>query len=653
MLERRHNLFLFTLIVLALLKGALTRWLIFGTDNPVVAIALELAAVVGFLCLVDAAPLKRKPLVTLAAYASLVALMYANLLYASYFDQLADPATLFVANQVVSVLDIIVGLFRPIHILYLVDVTFMVVWAVNLSDPTLEARYRNGAVTAFGVLGALFFGAQLLIVASFPSSVDSFALAQARGLGAYQVIALLGQDNQAAASVLPTVSVAGGAADEPEGTVSPGAAVQRRIESLRKARYGPRVGNVKRGAYPDANVYLIQVEAYQAFAQGASIGDQEITPNMNAMAEESWLFTNAFAQTGSGNTADAEFVANSSLMPPAKTPAPVAYVDRVIPTLPRVLSDLGYRSITLHANDASFWNRKELYPALGFDAYYDKSSFGDAERIYRGASDKSFLTNTQRYLEDELSRHPLLYANVVTMSSHTPFTGIPVESRPLRLPEKMEKSRAGRFVGAISYTDEAVGEFIEWLKSSGQWDTSIVVLYGDHTAMQDLDLKGADKEIVEGILGRPYSETDRQRIAMMIHLPGQTRGGVIDSVVGQIDIAPTIADLLGEDISEMPHLGRSMFVDSEPLVMTRTFFPSGSFISAGVLFMPGISFDDGRALDIRTAREVTPGFQEKDDFKRVAELSAISDEWIRSCPPRSDVGDIGDAYIPRTVPRDY
>ncbi len=69
--------------------------------------------------------------------------------------------------------------------------------------------------------------------------------------------------------------------------------------------------------------------------------------------------------------------------------------------------------------------------------------------------------------------------------------------------------------------------------------------------------------------------------------------------------------------------------------------------------MPGISFEDGRALDIRTAREVTPGFQEKDDFKRVAELSAISDEWIRSCPPRSDVGDIGDAYIPRTVPRDY
>ncbi|PKQ15301.1 MAG: hypothetical protein CVT67_10375 [Actinobacteria bacterium HGW-Actinobacteria-7] len=645
MLERRDNAFLVTLIALALSKAALTRWLIFGVDNPAVGVALELAAIVGVLCLVDAAPLKRRPLLTFAAYLGLIALMYANLLYASYFDQLADPSTLMVAGQVGSVLGVIVTLLHPIHLLYVLDLTFMAVWAIHLSDRTLEPAYRSGTVTAFGVLGVVAFGFQLAVVASFPSTVDGLALAQARGLGAYQMAALMGGEPAASASALSVLpdSSAAGSSD----VNSPGAAVQRRVESLRQAQYGPRVGGVKRGEYADANVFVIQVESYQAFAQGTSIGDQQVTPNMNDFADQSWVFTNAFSQTGAGNTADAEFVANTSLMPPTKTPASVTYVDRELPALPRILSAAGYRAITMHANDASFWNRKELYASLGFDAYYDKKKFPSDDTIFRGASDEVFFSAAQRYLEAELSKGQPLYVNLVTMSSHAPFNGIPDDREPLRLPGDLKDCRAGQFLGAISYTDAAVGDFIAWLKASGQWDSSIVIIYGDHTAMKDLDLKGDNKRLVEELLGRPYSAVDRQRIAMMVHLPGQVQGEVNDSVVGQVDIAPTIADLLGEDISRVPHLGRSAFVDSDPLVITRSYFPAGSFIDNGMVFTPRMSFDDGSALDVRTGEETTPGFEERDLFDRAAGLSALSDEWIRSCPPRVNVGDIKDAEIPR------
>jgi phosphoglycerol transferase MdoB-like AlkP superfamily enzyme len=266
--------------------------------------------------------------------------------------------------------------------------------------------------------------------------------------------------------------------------------------------------------------------------------------------------------------------------------------------------------------------------------------------MYRGASDEVFFSTAEQYLDALLREEEPLYVNLITMSSHAPFNGVPRDRRPLQLPGELENSRAGRFLGALSYTDAAVGDFVTWLKETGQWDTSIVVLYGDHTALKDLELDGANKEIAEELLGRPYSAVDRQRIAMMVHLPGQVQGGVINSTVGQVDIAPTIADLLGENISEMPHLGRSMFVDSDPLVITRAYFPAGSFINSGVAFMPKMSFEDGAAIDVVEGSPRTAGFQERDDFKRVAELSALSDEWIRSCPPRANVGDIKDAFIP-------
>jgi len=68
--------------MLALIKAGLTRALIFGADNPVVAVGLEFAAIVGILCLVDALPRKRRPALTLLAYIGLVALMFVNAIYA-------------------------------------------------------------------------------------------------------------------------------------------------------------------------------------------------------------------------------------------------------------------------------------------------------------------------------------------------------------------------------------------------------------------------------------------------------------------------------------------------------------------------------------------------------------------------------------------
>jgi phosphoglycerol transferase MdoB-like AlkP superfamily enzyme len=479
---------------------------------------------------------------------------------------------------------------------------------------------------------------QVAAVAALPESVDSVAVARARGVGAYQVASIA----RAAARTVAgdDAAYAGG------GSSSAGAVMQKRIDELRQGSSGARVAGVQAAAYPNANVILIQVEAYQALAYNAKIAEQEVTPNMNRLAEDCWVFTNAFSQTGAGNTADAEFIVQSGLLPPVNRAASVAYADKRIPGLPRLLSKAGYRSVTMHANEATFWNRKELYPALGFDDYYDAEQYGSYDKMYRGASDEVFVSRSMDFIADELQWGKPLYATLVTMSSHAPYRGVPEDRRPLYLPEELKGSRAGDWLGALSYTDLAVGELIAWMKESGLWDDSIVILYGDHVALKDLELKGKDKTLVEGILGRPYSEVDRQRVPLMIHLPGQTEGGTIDTTVGQVDIMPTVADLVGVSLDDVPHLGRSVFIDADPLVMTRSYFPAGSFINGNVAFMPQLSFEDGVALDIHDGQYMAASAVERADYKRTRELSELSEKWVRSLPVRPDAGDIRDAYIP-------
>lgn len=637
--SHRSDELLLALVLLAVAKALLTRWLVLGFSDPFMAFALEAASVVAVLCAVDILPKSRRMGLDLAAYCALVAIMYANLLYASYFNQLAHPSMIQMATQVGSAQGSLLALVKPIHLLFVVDIPFLLVWGEDIAHFDAPASGRSRLVTRIAAVAALVVAIQVVVVSRMPTTVDGFAVAQSRGLGAYQVAAMLRAEGASTVMASP-------AAEDTSTTLSPGGQMQQRIAAVRNADKGKRFPGIERGMYAGKNVFLIQVEAYQALAFGATINGQEITPHINAMAANSWVCANAHSQTGAGNTSDAEFIANSSLIPMPGKAATISYSDYEIPALPRLLSKQGYRTFTMHANTAEFWNRINLYPALGFDAYYDQTQFGDEDKMYRGSSDEAFFQKAERFIAEEKSYGRPIYAQLVTLSSHAPFKYVPPSRMPVQLPEGWRDTAAGRWIGSISYTDKAVGDFLAWLRETGLYDDSIVVVYGDHKALETLELEGADLAIVEELLGREYSVVDRQRVPLIIHLPGQKNGAVIESTVGQIDIAPTIADLLGVDMSEVPHLGRSIFVNSEPLVIMRSYYPGGSFLNGRVAYMPGLQEVDGAALGLMDGTPVAPTGQEHLDMERATQLTQLSDEWLRSLPKRADALSTDQAFIP-------
>ncbi|MFD2880461.1 LTA synthase family protein [Paenibacillus rhizoplanae] len=133
---------------------------------------------------------------------------------------------------------------------------------------------------------------------------------------------------------------------------------------------------------------VIQLEAFQNFPLHQSLDGQELTPVMNGLADEGFYFPHVFQQVGPGNTSDAEFISNTSVYPIATLAMSTGFGDRELPSLPRLLRDKGYEAYTFHVNKVGFWNRNELYPALGFNGYYDKGYFKNDQFNSFGASDE-------------------------------------------------------------------------------------------------------------------------------------------------------------------------------------------------------------------------------------------------------------------------
>jgi lipoteichoic acid synthase len=409
--------------------------------------------------------------------------------------------------------------------------------------------------------------------------------------------------------------------------VSSGATVQGKIEAIRHSLDGTHVADFAPGAYAGKNVIIIQVESLNGFVVGKRYRGKEITPNLDKLINESWYWPNAFSETGMGNTADAEFIVNTSLYAPTDQACAVKYANRRLTSLPNVLRPLGYYSFTIHQNKVTYWNRNQLYKALGFDRYYDRSFFqGDPFMGEFGTSDENLYKRGTTVLTGLKKKGTHFYAHFISLSSHEPFVAIPEKRRPLRSPNS---SLVGHYMSAESYSDMALGQFFKRLKNAGLWDDSIIVIYGDHTAMTSNTLSGANASLARALLGRAYRPIDRQRIPLIIHLPGQTTPVLRTEVAGQVDIMPSVADLTGADISGVPHMGRSLFVDSDPLVPLTAYLPGKSFLNYRILCVPRGS---GKFACYRVPDGAGTGMSASDraDYSHTLTLRKISDSWVMS-----------------------
>ncbi|PJH64199.1 LTA synthase family protein, partial [Salmonella enterica] len=117
-----------------------------------------------------------------------------------------------------------------------------------------------------------------------------------------------------------------------------------------------------------------------------------------------------------------------------------------------------------------------------------------------------------------------------------------------------------QYFQTANYADQAIEEFFSWLQESGVYENSIIVMYGDHYGVSN----ARNPVLGEDLFGIPqnewsgYHDTQKQRVPMMIHIPGSDSGKIIDKYTGQVDILPTLLHLLGINTDPYLFMGQDM-----------------------------------------------------------------------------------------------
>ncbi|MEC0310108.1 LTA synthase family protein [Paenibacillus lautus] len=597
--------------VIMLLKSYVAWMVIFDDVMPWKPLITEIPFIWLVFSLIEWFASKRK----LAAYMSvnllLTAIFFAAIMYYKYYGVIVTYHALEQVNQVTAVSNSVFSLMDPYYLLIFTDIIgmFFLLWR---SDRVKKWKIRHAKKEKRKIIPIVFVVSLMLCLFQIMpnrASMNEIVKAQEMGILNYEAYTIFQQENK---ELVDAKTITQDKVNELKGL---GAADQEALLA---------------GAAKGKNLIIIQMESFQKFLIGLNIDGKEITPNLNKLAKESLYFPNFYQNVGQGNTSDAEFVVNTSFYIPPRGAATQHYADRVLPSLPRLLQGEGYDTATFHTNVVEFWNRGELYKALGFNRYYDKAFFGDEDKLFFGASDDALYSKTAAELKKMDEADKPFYTQVISMSAHHPFT-IPEDKYRMTLPERYEGTFVGDYIRSQNYADDALGKFIEQLKKDGVWDNSLVVLYGDHLGLPIYSLDNKDKELMHEIYGRDYNSGDMINIPLMIHGEG-LQPEVKEQVGGQIDLLPTVANLLGVSMDHQLHFGQDLLNHTDNnLLPERYYLPSGTFINNTTLYIPGIGFEDGTKHPLPNADEKKTQAT-KEEFERALQLLHLSDSYIRQLP---------------------
>jgi hypothetical protein len=407
-------------------------------------------------------------------------------------------------------------------------------------------------------------------------------------------------------------------------------AVNAREYFLATGAYEEQERNMYFGAAEGKNIIMVQLESFQNMMVGARYNGVEITPRINAwLREEGVLYFNHFyQQVASGNTSDAEFAVKNSNFGTVESYTYQIYDENYFRGLPRLLSEIGYRTMVMHGYDRGFWNRENMYPAEGIDRFYSDADYvndhieGIGGGNISGISDAAFYAQSVDILETERERG-LFFSMLLSLSSHHPFK-LPDSLREIEILPEDEGSTFGNYVNSIRYADRCFGELLDRLKEDGLYEESLLMVYGDHQGLIISDDYAARWH------GR-YDYDTMMNIPLIIHIPGaRTPARVIDTAGGQIDLLPTTAWLMGFETLDTLYLGQNLLTAEEGFVPEKTHMLKGSFIKNNIAFeisRDGV-FENSRAWNTETGEPVSvEGLRE--DYLRAKRMVETGDFYLR------------------------
>ena len=357
------------------------------------------------------------------------------------------------------------------------------------------------------------------------------------------------------------------------------------------------------------NIVYVHMESMQNFLMNLKFNGKEVTPNLNDLARDGMFFSNFYPQVSTGTSSDAEYMMLTGLLPASSGTVFVNYSDNVFNTIATNLTEKGYYTFSMHGNYASMWNRSNVHPKLGYQAMYYRDTFTfneESDVVGLGINDKMFFNQAVEKLKIIESTYENYFGTIITLSNHSPFA--PNEAFTLDINDYYtnefgEQTSScylcnrdiGKYIVSSHYADEALGEFLNYIKNSDNFNNTVFVFYGDHDAkmsyrdmnyLYNYDYLTGEIKTSDDKTFREYDAYDHalnKKTPLILWSKNKELAkkltGEVDTIMGMYDAIPTLYNML--DIETSYVLGHDIFnIKDENIVV----YPNGNYLTDKVFY---------------------------------------------------------------------
>ncbi|MCH7321325.1 LTA synthase family protein [Solibacillus sp. MA9] len=540
---------------------------------------------------------KRKMSILVVVYTLMTILLYSNVVYYRFFSDFITLPTIYQPQNFGDLTGSVFALIRPLDLLYFIDVALLIYLRIAKKEQFKQVK-TGFKMPVIAVALALIVSSMNLLLAE-KDRPDLLA----RGFDRSYIVKYLGMYNYAIYDTVKTAEASSERALADSSDIT-------EIINYTKSNYAEPNPEYF-GKAKDMNVIYLHLESMQSFLIDYELNGQQVTPFLNSLAknENTMFFDNFYHQTAQGKTSDAEFMLENSLYGLPQGSAFITKGQNKYEAAPTILKDYGYTSAVFHGNSGTFWNRNIIYDQFGYDEFFSADSYDTSDpknMAEYGLLDKPFFEQSQSLLE---TLPQPFYTKFITVANHFPFK----MDQDLVTIDKATTgdTSVDNYFQTARYADEAIEEFFTYLKESGLYDNTMIVMYGDHYGISDNHNRAMSEIIGEEVT--PVVNADLQRVPLLIYVPGM-EGGINHTYAGQMDLLPTVLHLLGVETQNNIHFGSDILSADHSEVIP---FRNGNFVS------PTIYSLDGKYYDRKTGLELDPS-----QYEQAEKLHAMVQEKL-------------------------
>ena len=293
------------------------------------------------------------------------------------------------------------------------------------------------------------------------------------------------------------------------------------------------------------NIILISVESLSADYLGAYGNKENLTPYLDALAKESLVFDKIFA-TGTRTVRGLDALSLGA--PPIPGQAIVHRPNNEhLATVGEMLEAQNFSTFFIYGGYGVFDNMNNYFRGNDYVVVdrtdFDKSTI-QSENVW-GVDDESLFNNALMIFDKNVKTHKPFFAHIMTTSNHRPYT---FPDGKIDLPQ-------GKRAGAVKYTDYAIGQLIKNAKTKPWFKDTLFIIVADHCS---------------SVAGKTKLPVSKYHIPLFFYAPDMLPAGHYTRMASQVDIPPTILDLLGVKGDEH-FFGQALFEEADEQIASRAF----------------------------------------------------------------------------------